>query len=560
MTQVLVFIVVLPLLVGAYLYSLAKQKRFNKQLSPFPKPCEPSLLWGHAPLIGETMGKYQEGQHFDFLMTQILKKAGNPSVILLDMRPFGYPMAIITSHEVAEQISKPSKSYPWSAAKSPTISEFNHLIGPTSMITKNGEAWKEVRKRFNPGFSPQHLMSLLPCILDKTSIFVDRLEEWAKTDQEFKLTKALIDLTFDIIGAVVMDVNFEAQHASTSTRTGQFIRLYETLVSTFGRRTAGRPWWFFPRLVVKRYFIGRKIDASLRELIREKFEKSKDSDSISRSVLNLALRGHNKLTEPLLVETMDSIKTFLFAGHDTTSIVLSWAFYYLSQYPACQKTLFGELDSLFGKDTSPEAIKQQLLSPGGQELLSKMPYTTAVIKETLRLRPPAGTARMPVPGSNFLVHTPEGQDLCLDGMVVYLCATIIQRDKKVYGETADEFVPERWLNDKSGIMSESSSNEDITGRKYPPSAWRPFERGPRNCIGQDLATIEARVILAVVARRFELIKVGLGELERDEKGRYVWENEEEGRKYKIKAEELYNTTQITAKPMDMMRMKVKIRP
>ncbi|KAK4160554.1 putative sterigmatocystin biosynthesis P450 monooxygenase stcS [Cladorrhinum sp. PSN259] len=563
MPHMLVLLAV-PLLVGAYLYNAARRKRF--QYAQFPQPDKPSFIWGHIPAIRSAFQRNKEAMHFDAVVHQMFKNMGNPSVMLLDTRPVGYPMVVIGNHETAEQISKPNKMFPWSTPKSPTVRELSSLLGATSMVTREGEDWKEIRKRFNPGFAPQHLMTLLPCILDKTAIFVERLDDWAKTDQEFPLTKAFIELTFDIIGAVVMDVDFDAQHHQSSTRTGQFIRLYDSLTRTYKRRDAGRPWWLFPRRILKRYLLGRQIDALLADLIREKFDEQQhetqaiangNNKQAARSVLSLSLQGHTVLTNTLLTETMDSIKTFLFAGHDTTSIVLSWAFYYLSIHPSCQQALFDELNGLFGPDTDPESIRQKLLSPGGHELINRMPYTTAVIKETLRLRPPAGSARMAPPGSGCVVRTSEGQDLCLDGMVVYLCATVIQRDKSVYGDTADEFVPERWLNDKSGIMSETSNDkEDASGRKYPAGAWRPFERGPRNCIGQDLATIESRVILAVVARKYEFVKVGLGELERDEKGKFAWE--EEGRKYKVK-EELYNTTQITAKPIDWMKMKVRVR-
>jgi cytochrome P450 len=70
---------------------------------------------------------------------------------------------------------------------------------------------------------------------------------------------------------------------------------------------------------------------------------------------------------------------------------------------------------------------------------------------------------------------------------------MIQRDPDVYGDTADDFVPERWLDDAAS--------------EIPASAWRAFERGPRNCIGQELAGLESRVVVALVARRYDFVKV-----------------------------------------------------
>jgi cytochrome P450 len=126
-----------------------------------------------------------------------------------------------------------------------------------------------------------------------------------------------------------------------------------------------------------------------------------------------------------------------------------------------------------------------------------MTYTATAIKETLRLWPPAGTARMTKLGAGIRVQTSAGE-YNLEGVNVYNCAIMIQRDPEVYGDTANGFVPERWLQ-----------NEDVSeeAKQIPSSAWRPFERGPRNCIGQELANLEASIVVALVARRYDFVKV-----------------------------------------------------
>jgi hypothetical protein len=79
--------------------------------------------------------------------------------------------------------------------------------------------------------------------------------------------------------------------------------------------------------------------------------------------------------------------------------------------------------------------------------------------------------------------------------MVYQVHSIIHRDPEAFGPTVNQFVPERWLEDTD---------------KIPTGTWRPFERGPRNCIGQELATIEARVLIALAARRYDFTKIGTG--------------------------------------------------
>ena len=136
--------------------------------------------------------------------------------------------------------------------------------------------------------------------------------------------------------------------------------------------------------------------------------------------------------------------------------------------------------------------------------------------------------------NGFKIRTSEGDDVCIDKTIIYNCHYLIQRDPKVYGETAGDFIPERWLGDSDTSSATANDDGSSTGdSKIPSSAWRPFERGPRNCIGQELANIEARVILACVIRRYDFIKVGLGEVDTDSEGKPTVD--EKG-KYKTKSE------------------------
>ncbi|SPQ25003.1 86680960-792a-4d7c-9e80-739f16b7838d [Thermothielavioides terrestris] len=552
-----VVLLALPL-VATYLFATIWHRRF-RQYAGIPQ-LKPSFLWGHLRAIHElTTLQSRPGLHPDHVFAEMARQLGHPPLMLLDLRPVRPPMIVVTSHEVAEQITRVSKLFPWSTPKSPTMSSLVRLTGAESILAKNGEDWKQLRRRYNPGFAPQHLMSLLPCILDKTDMFVEHLDRYAGSGEEFQLSKLAINLTFEIIGAVTMDVDFHAQHPESSGQ-GEFIKLFDQLLHMYGPVDNRFPWWMYPRREWRRWRLSEQIDRLLEDMIRHKHaehQQQAGKAGRARDVLSLSLQDSKELTKSLLSETRDQLKTFLFAGHDTTGILLSWVFYELSRTPAALKAVRDELDDLFGPDPSPAAVRRKLLAPGGEELIHRMAYTTAVIKEVLRLHPPGATARMSPPGTGFRVRTSDGQSFCLDGAILYNCATIIQRDRTVFGDTANDFMPERWLGDKVGIMSAGAGGgaDEDAGRKLPAGAWRAFERGPRNCIGQDLATIEARVIVAVVARRFDFVKVGLGELDLDAEGRPVLD--EKGQ-FKTKSE-LYSTQQVTAKPVDSMRMKVRRR-
>lgn len=105
-----------------------------------------------------------------------------------------------------------------------------------------------------------------------------------------------------------------------------------------------------------------------------------------------------------------------------------------------------------------------------EEVFGGLTLTNAVIKETMRLYPPAGTARVTDRG-NFSVEW-NGKQVSMDNMVIYIPAHCTHRDKAAWGDDVEIFNPDRWIEGTASY------------KKVPEGAFRPFERGPRNCIGQ----------------------------------------------------------------------------
>jgi cytochrome P450 len=427
-------------------------------------------------------------------------------------------------------------------------------------------------------------MTLLPVIIEKATPYLNVLDDFSKTGEEFPLDQPTTNVTFDVIGAVTMGEDMNAQNFASSGQD-QLINMFkemiksmhstEHLVSVTTNVEAAyvddklqAPWWLAPRVHLKRHRLGTRISRSLRQIVRRNFDEMRSDDNgkasadTTRTILALSLQEIESLTPQIMEETCDQLKTFLFAGHDTTSTTIIWSIYELFRTPHALKAVRDELDTLFGPGTGVRgsaSVHEKLLAPDGGELIHRMTYISAVIKEVLRLHPPAGSIRISKPGTGFVVTTPHG-DYNLDGNWIYLNHNIIHRDRAVFGETADDFVPERWLQSEGTVC--------------PPSAWRPFERGPRSCIGMELANIEARIIISMLVRRYEFIKVGLGQTELDVGGQPVVDGK--GR-LKVKSE-LYDvgirslyairrtfqilililqTIRITGKPVDGMMMKVE---
>ncbi|OIW22527.1 cytochrome P450 [Coniochaeta ligniaria NRRL 30616] len=549
----LALLVAAPTLLVAYLLQQAHYRRF-RQYAVLPQ-LKPSLVWGHMKALHEISLRGRPGQHFDDTALDIYESLGRPPVFVVDLRPVSYAILVVANHEVAEQISRVSPLFPWSVTKSPTNHANDQLVGKDSMNVKEGEDWKALRKRFSLGFAHQHLMTLLPLIMDKTWQFMKHLDSYARTGEDFPLGVLLTNLTFDIIGVVSLDVDFGAQ--LDKAHQSEFIQVYQQLVAAFEGQDNPFP---DPKGRFRRWRLSGKMDKLLTEMVKQKLSEYQrlDSKNKARSIVALASNDSEPTTPDTLGMIVDQVKSFIFAGHDTTSILLQWAFYELYRNPGVLNAIRSELDGIFGPDPDPAVVRDKLLS-GEDDTMARLVYTSAVIKETLRLYPPAGTARYSKPGTGFKLHMPgDNRDVDVDGLVLYNCQNIIQRDPAVYGETADDFVPERWLGNTDTSMK---TNDDLapgekSGSKVPGSAWRPFERGPRNCIGQELANIEARVILACAVRRYDFTKVGLGELDLDANGHPKLNAKGV---YEVKSK-LYNTRQVTARPIDKMMMRVQLNP
>jgi cytochrome P450 len=170
------------------------------------------------------------------------------------------------------------------------------------------------------------LITLLPCILEKSFGFLGHLNNFAKANQSFPLVHLTGNLTLDIITSVVIDVDFGAQNMD---QPSELIRAYQKLFQTYANEKLDLPWYFTPRTEWKRRQLARCVRRTLAAIVREAYANRRDRSvkyrSIKyRSILSLSLQDNaDILTTRVVDEACDQISTFLFAGHDTTGILLS---------------------------------------------------------------------------------------------------------------------------------------------------------------------------------------------------------------------------------------------
>eukprot|EP01012_Entosiphon_sulcatum_P004823 TRINITY_DN1199_c1_g1_i5.p1 TRINITY_DN1199_c1_g1~~TRINITY_DN1199_c1_g1_i5.p1 ORF type:complete len:282 (+),score=27.47 TRINITY_DN1199_c1_g1_i5:511-1356(+) len=240
------------------------------------------------------------------------------------------------------------------------------------------------------------------------------------------------------------------------------------------RITIGIPYWHvFRTPAVRRYeqamdFLQHTLSSATEERAAEtKATGSSRFTDLLELFLVARITGEAVLTNAQIVE---QLLTFLFAGHDTTTNLLSWAIYYIATEAGIFQKVQIEVDAVF--DTHPTL---------SYEALSQLTYLTCVIKETLRLKPGA-----PGRGRTLVVEDELGEHPLPANSIVGWSAYATHRLPDVWPEP-DKFNPDRF--------SESA-------RKPQAGAFIPFGAGPRRCVGEPLALMEAAVVLSLLVRNF----------------------------------------------------------
>ncbi|KAF4550472.1 Cytochrome P450-like protein 24 [Elsinoe fawcettii] len=443
-------------------------------------PCPPhSWLWGHLRLFPAVMSKLPKDIPPASALLQIGIDHDLPELFFLDAWPIADPILITSGHRTNDQFTSLS-----SQPKAPIINEFLECIGGKhNLVIDDGQRWKTWRAAFNPGFSNAHLMTLVPEIVDATMVLRGLMGRNADEGRLFRMEKYVTRLTIDIIGKVVLDCDFGSQikdHYVVSafestirwTKLGAQYRPSELV-------DFRRPFVFWRNKRV----MDRFVDDALVERWRTRGERGR-----SKFLIDLALETYLKDKGREIKETdeldpefrrdaIDQVKVFLFAGHETTASTMSYCIYHISTDDEIRRLVHEELERVYGKGANvANRIKEE------PALLNKLEYMMAVVKETLRLHAPANTVRKGSEGF-FITHPDTGEKYDVSGMD--LLGTVLGNHlHKAWGDPYT-FRPSRWLDGTA-----------LDG------AWVPFSKSPRNCIGQELATIEVRIVLSILLSEF----------------------------------------------------------
>ncbi|KAI9801595.1 MAG: hypothetical protein M1825_003274 [Sarcosagium campestre] len=431
--------------------------------------------------------------HPHSLLGYVHRKFNLENVFVVDTWPISdVPTLVINDPVAAKQVAQTN-----SLPKDPIVKKFvSHLVGQDSMLTADGEAWKKSRSLFNAGFSIGHLMTLTSPIVDDVLTFCDKLEGYAQNDELFILEEATTRMTIDIIGRVVLDVHLDAQNTENDLMTAfRTSVLWTPKASEFNPLMNLNPlrpliaWWCEKRM-------DRYVEKVLEDRLASQ-PKSSTSKGRRKPAIDLALEEYLAQNEEgrafatdryFKRQVLDNMKTFIFAGHDTSSSTICYVYHLLNLHPHCLTAVSDEHDQVFGKNPHDAAD----MIKADPHLLNQLPYTLAVIKEVLRLFPVADTARRGQKGINV---THNGRTIPTEGFLVMINNYGMSRRPDIYPRP-EEFHPDRFLPNRP---ASSPQTFDV-----PADAWRPFEKGPRACIGQELALLEIKIAMVLTLRLYDI--------------------------------------------------------
>jgi cytochrome P450 len=334
-----------------------------------------------------------------------------------------------------------------------------HVFGE-GLLTSEGDFWLRQRRLAQPAFHRERIASYAATMVDYTQ---QLLRGW-RDGEERDAHQEMMRLTLQIVGKTLFDADVE----SDAQEVGKSLERLLEIGANF-RRTIFVPHWIPTptNLRVKREIAG--IEKILYRIIEGRRASGRDAGDLLSMLLHAQDEDGSQMTDRQL---RDETLTLFLAGHETTACALSWTWLLLAQNPAVEAKLHAELDAVLG-DRAPSL-----------DLLPDLTYAAHVVTESLRLYPPAwGMARI-VTEDHELAGYPMTK-----GMGVAMAQWVVHRDPRWY-EAPEEFRPERWEGDLL--------------KRLPRFAYFPFGGGPRQCIGNTFALMEATLILAAIAQKFRL--------------------------------------------------------
>ncbi|ABD08340.1 FAD-binding oxidoreductase [Rhodopseudomonas palustris HaA2] len=432
----------------------------SNKLAPIPHPPK-------QPVVGNMLSIDTKApvQH----LVRLAEELG--PIFWLDM--MGAPIVIVSGYDLVDEISDEKR---FDKAVRGALRRVRTVGGDGLFTADTSEPnWSKAHNILLTPFGGRAMQSYHPSMVDIAEQLVKKWER-LNADDEIDVVHDMTALTLDTIGLCGFDYRFNSFYRRDyHPFVESLVRSLETIMMTRGLPLENL--WMKKRrdtLAEDVAFMNAMVD----EIIAERRKAAAVADKMD--MLGAMMTGVDKVTgEPLDdVNIRYQINTFLIAGHETTSGLLSCAIYALLKHPEVLQKAYDEVDRVLGADTSVEPSYQQV---------NQLGYITQILKETLRLWPPAPAYGV----APIQDETIGGQYHLKRGTFTTVLVLALHRDPSIWGPNPDAFDPENFSREAES--------------KRPANAWKPFGNGQRACIGRGFAMHEAALALGMILQRFKLI-------------------------------------------------------
>jgi cytochrome P450 len=335
-----------------------------------------------------------------------------------------------------------------------------------SLLTAEGETWRQQRRRVQPSFKREHTVGFAPAITRRTAEMLDRWEKAADSGQELVLYNEMTQLALVIIGDVLFGAELWEDVSEMAGAVQTALRVLKTRVAAL----APLPLWI-PTSQNRRF--KRAMD-TLNRGIAKIVEQNRRAATPGRSFLAMLMEARDSETGERMSEEQlhQEAIGMLQQGHDTIGETLAWTWYFLSLHPEIERRLHAEVSQVLG-DRVPTVAD-----------LERLKYANLVVQESLRIIPPV-----------WIIPRDAIKDDEIGGYRIPASSTVLlspylTHRHPEFWENPEAFDPDRFLPERS------------KGR--PRHAYFPFGGGPRLCMGADMAIMETLLIMAMVVQRYRL--------------------------------------------------------
>jgi cytochrome P450 len=372
-------------------------------------------------------------------------------------RLFGVPICFINKPEYIESVLVSGVS---DFAKSKDYAPLKTLMG-NGLLTSEGEFWRRQRKLVQPAFHRERIAAYGEVMVR----YAEKMMAGWRDAETRDAHKDMMKLTLDIVAKTL----FDADVTSDAVEVGETLEVAMERYSAFAWFAVFLP----PSMIGPWYWIFRKtlhrLDTIIYRIMRARRESKSDPGDLLSMLLKAQAEDGSQMTDQQL---RDEVMTLFLAGHETTANALAWTWYLLSLNSEAEARLHAELKEVLA-GRSPRI-----------EDLQRLRYTQMVVKESLRLFPPAWGV-----GRETLREIQLGEYRVPAGTNVFISQWVVQRDPR-YFERPEKFLPERWTEEFE--------------KQLPKFAYFPFGGGPRVCVGASFALMEAALLLATIAQKYRL--------------------------------------------------------